>query len=290
MLHRLTYGEGVAAPYVPVNCAAIPTEMFEAELFGAEKGAYTGADRQRVGLVGAADGGTLFLDEIGEVPLALQAKLLRFLEDREYRSLGSTASRPFGGRFVAATNKQLREEVKAGRFREDLFFRIEVFCIELSPLRRRQEDIPGMAEFLLEQLAVRYGRKTPQIKAEDLSALRGHAFPGNVRELRNLMERALLRTPEDGEWLLFNRDWLALADAEPAHAVPVSYRPAGASVVPAERSDLTPLEAQEYGLIRETLRETGGAIRKAAGKLGLSPQALLRRLEKWPELRVRSQD
>lgn len=290
MLHRLTYGEGAEAPYVPVNCAAVPAEMFEAELFGAEKGAYTGADRQRLGLVGAANGGTLFLDEIGEVPLPLQAKLLRFLEDREYRSLGSTASRPFRGRFVAATNKLLRDEVKAGRFREDLLFRIEVFCIELPPLRRRQEDIPGMAEFLLDQLAGRYERKVPQIKPEDSAALRAHAFPGNVRELRNLMERSLLRTPEDGEWLSFNRDWLVLADQERVPSMGGGTRPTSGGAVPIDRTDLTPLEAQEYSLIRETLRETGGAIRKAAGKLGLSPQALLRRLEKWPELRQNSQD
>ncbi len=292
MLHRLTHEGGADAPYVPVNCAAVPAEMFEAELFGAEKGAYTGADRQRAGLVGAANGGTLFLDEIGEVPLALQAKLLRFLEDREYRPLGSTTTRPFGGRFVAATNKLLREEVRAGRFREDLLFRIEVFCIELPPLRRRQEDIPGMAEFLLDQLAERYGRKVPQIKPEDISALKAHVFPGNVRELRNLMERSLLRTPEGGEWLAFNRDWLLLSDQEKVPSTAVAARPiaGGGGAVSGGRADLTPLEAQEYALIRETLRETGGAIRKAAVKLGLSPQALLRRLEKWPELRDRSQD
>src|SRR5207244_3626721 len=126
VLHQLTFG-GKQASFVPVNCGAVPAEMFEAELFGAERGAYTGADRARTGLVAAANNGTLFLDEIGEVPLLLQAKLLRLLEGREYRALGSTQTQSFTGRFVAATNKNLAEEVKAGRFREDLLYRLDVF-------------------------------------------------------------------------------------------------------------------------------------------------------------------
>ncbi len=149
-LHRLTYCERAAqAPFVAVNCAAVPGEMFEAELFGAERGAYTGADRKRAGLVAAAEGGTLFLDEIAEVPLVMQAKLLRLLEGREYRALGGAATELFTGRLVAATNKSLRTEVQAGRFREDLLYRIEVFAMEMPPLRARREDIPELAEFLL---------------------------------------------------------------------------------------------------------------------------------------------
>lgn len=298
-LHRLTYGDRAdAAPYVPVNCAAVPAEMFEAELFGAERGAYTGADRRRTGLVEAAQGGTLFLDEVGEVPLALQAKLLRFLESREFRPLGGVETKRFGGRWVAATNRSLRADVAAGRFREDLLFRIEVFAIEIPPLRERREEIPALAERLLGQLAEKYGRSVPLLAAADLAALQGHDFPGNVRELRNILERAVLRLPADARWLALDPASFGGRSHTPASApnpvstsAPVPSRPASAPdassdrALPPERADLTALEAQEYRLIRDTLAETRGAIRRTAAKVGLSPQALLRRLEKWPELR-----
>lgn len=293
-LHRLTYGEKAAqAPYVAVNAAAVPADMFEAELFGAERGAYTGADKKRQGLVTAAQGGTLFLDEIAEVPLALQAKLLRFLEGREFRPLGSTANEAFTGRFVAATNKSLRAEVQAGRFREDLLYRIEVFALEVPPLRKRREDIPGLCEFLLGQLAKKYGRSAPLLKSGDLVALQGYDFPGNVRELRNILERGLLRTEENGRWLALDTAWLQSSPAtndssSSVIASPVIASAPGAAadyVLPPERATLSPLEAQEYRMIRLGMIEARGGIRRAASKLGLSPQALLRRLEKWPELR-----
>jgi len=278
VLHELTFGEK-QAPFVAVNCGALPAEIFEAEMFGAERGAYTGADKARPGLVGAAGNGTLFLDEIAEVPLLLQSKLLRLLEGREYRSLGSAQSLSFGGRFVAATNKNLADEVKAGRFREDLLYRFDVFSIEIPPLRQRRSDIPKLAELLLGQLAGKYGRAKPLIRPEDLTALNTHDFPGNVRELRNVLERSLLRTELNSRWLIMDLAWLnrgqpksAPTPSQPAHVEPLAR-------------DLSPLEAQEYRLIRETLRQTNGGIRRAAAKLDMSPQALLRRLEKWPELR-----
>ena len=281
VLHQLSFADK-SAPFIAVNCAALPAEMFESELFGAERGAYTGADRKRTGLVGAAAGGTLFLDEIGEVPLTLQAKLLRLLDAREFRSLGSTESLPFTGRFVAATNKNLADEVKAGRFREDLLYRLDVFAVELPPLRKRRADIPGLAELLLTQLAKKYGLAKPLLKPEDLKALSAHEFPGNVRELRNVLERSLLKNSDDAKWLALDLNWLqrnaAAQSAAPAATV-------SNESVPADRQ-LTPIEAQEYQLIRDTLREANGGIRRAATKLGMSPQALLRRLEKWPELRV----
>ena len=209
MLHRLTFGDrATETPYVALNCAAVPGEMFEAELFGAERGAYTGADKRRQGLVASAQGGTLFLDEIAEVPMASQAKLLRFLEGREFRPLGGTVSENFTGRFVAATNKSLRAEVAAGKFREDLLYRIEVFTIEIPSLRQRREDIPELAEHLLKHLANKYGRQTLLLRAEDLAALQGYSFPGNVRELRNILERGLLRTPEESRWLSLDLSWL----------------------------------------------------------------------------------
>ncbi len=281
-LHQLTY-PNVNAPFIAVNCAALPGEMFEAELFGAERGAYTGAERKRGGLVAAAAGGTLFLDEIAEVPVTLQAKLLRLLDAREYRSLGSTESQPFTGRFIAATNKNLADEVKAGRFREDLLYRLDVFAVELPPLRQRRGDIAGLAERLLTQLAKKYERAKPMLKAEDLAALVAHGFPGNVRELRNVLERSLLRTDEAGKWLALDLNWLNRSSVT-APAQPETSAVSAEGALPPGRK-LTPVEEQEYRLIRATLRECHGGIRRTATKLGLSPQALLRRLEKWPELR-----
>jgi len=288
MLHRLTFADRAAeTPYVALNCAAVPGDMFEAELFGAERGAYTGADKRRPGLVASAQGGTLFLDEIAEVPIASQAKLLRFLEGREFRPLGGTASENFTGRFVAATNKALREEVKAGRFRDDLLFRIEVFTVEIPPLRQRREDIPALAEHLLAQLGGKYGRRPPLLRPEDLAALQAHDFPGNVRELRNILERALLRTPDDSRWLAMDSAWIkGTSPRSQIAASPAPAPSAAADSLPADRANLSPLEAQEYRMIRAALRECNGGIRRAAAKVGLSPQALLRRLEKWPELRV----
>jgi len=280
VLHQFTFGDK-AAPFVAVNCGALPAEMFEAELFGAERGSYTGADKTRQGLVAAAGNGTLFLDEIGEVPLPLQPKLLRLLEAREFRPLGSTTSHSFGGRFVAATNKNLADEVKAGRFREDLLYRIDVFSVELPALRHRRRDIPKLAEALLTQLAQKYERAKPLIKADDLTALTAHDFPGNVRELRNVLERSLLRTNPDSRWLIMDLNWLKRGETK------TSADRSTPSLDPLliER-ELSPIEAQEYRLIRDTMQETNGGIRRAATKLGMSPQALLRRLEKWPELRI----
>lgn len=278
-LHQLTFGEK-EAPFVAVNCGALPAEMFEAELFGAERGAYTGADKARPGLVAAAGNGTLFLDEIGEVPLLLQTKLLRLLEAREYRTLGSTRDVAFTGRFVAATNKDLAAEAKAGRFREDLLYRLDVFSVELPPLRQRREDIPKLAESLLSQLSAKYGRSKPLMRAEDLKALGKHDFPGNVRELRNVLERSLLKTESDSRWLAMDLNWLHRNTKSVASPTPLTPNSA-----PSIERELSPIEAQEYRLIRETLSQTNGGIRRAATRLGMSPQALLRRLEKWPELR-----
>ena len=279
VLHQLTFPGG-QAPFVAVNCAALPAEMFESELFGAERGAFTGADKRRAGLVATATGGTLFLDEIAEVPLALQAKLLRLLESREFRTLGSTEDRQFLGRFVAATNKALPDEVQAGRFREDMLYRLDVFSVELPPLRRRRADIAGLAELLLTQLARKYERAKPLLKADDLSVLTAHDFPGNVRELRNVLERSLLKTADHEGWLSLDVNWLHRSTRTPTASTPVPP-PAPLQV----DRQLTPVEAQEYRLIGEALRETRGGIRRAAARLGMSPQALMRRLEKWPELR-----
>jgi len=199
---------------------------------------------------------------------------------RSKRPGRSSASSKSSGRFVAATNKNLAAEVKAGRFREDLLYRLDVFSVELPPLRQRREDIPKLAESLLSQLSAKYSRTKPLIRAEDLKALSKHDFPGNIRELRNVLERSLLKTESDSRWLAMDLNWLH-------RNTKTSGTPAAATVEaasPIER-ELSPIEAQEYRLIRETLNQTNGGIRRAATKLGMSPQALLRRLEKWPELR-----
>jgi DNA-binding NtrC family response regulator len=167
--------------------------MFESELFGSEKGAFTGADKRREGLIETAASGTLFLDEITEMPLAQQAKLLRFLESREYRPLGTSTLQTFSGRIIAATNRSLAEEVKRGKFREDLMYRLTVATVQLPALREHLADLEAIVESLLSQLCEKYRRKKPFLKPDDMVVLRKYHFPGNVRELRNLLERAASR-------------------------------------------------------------------------------------------------
>jgi DNA-binding NtrC family response regulator len=294
-LHQWTFPSDAATkPYVAVNCASMPAEMFEAELFGSERGAYTGSEKSREGLVGATKDGTLFLDEIGEVPLPLQAKLLRFLEAREYRSLGSTVTKKFAGRVVAATNRTLRDEVAAGRFRQDLLYRLDSFTVHLPPLRERPEEIPALTDRLLNQLATKYERRAPRLRPEDVESLRHYDYPGNVRELRNLLERSLLRTPPDVQWLALDFAWLKQSAPAPQLSSPIQPAPVAeptpTSANGVQARDLPPLEAQEYELVRRALAESNGGIRRTAAKLGISHQALLRRLQKWPELRAAAPD
>jgi two-component system, NtrC family, response regulator AtoC len=181
-----------ARAFVAVNCGAIPDALLESELFGHERGAFTGADRAREGLVEEAEGGTLFLDEIGELPLALQVKLLRVLQERTVRRVGGTGERAADVRILAATARDLVTEVREGRFREDLFYRINVVQIHLPPLRTRTEDIPLLAEHFLRRHAERLGISTPSVPRALLPLLAGYTWPGNVRELENVLERALV--------------------------------------------------------------------------------------------------
>jgi transcriptional regulator with PAS, ATPase and Fis domain len=179
-------------PFIPINCAAIPEALFESELFGHERGAFTGANERAKGKVEAADQGTLFLDEIGEMPLAMQAKLLRFLENRRFMRVGGTAKIQADIRLVFATLRPLDEEVKAGRFRADLFYRIQGITLVVPPLRDRAADIAPLIHQFTEQLSARHGTDVPRLTREAKRALHSYAWPGNVRELRNVVESLCL--------------------------------------------------------------------------------------------------
>src|SRR5271156_4488403 len=179
-------------PFVKLNCAAIPFDLLESELFGHEKGAFTGAIAQKIGRFELADKGTLFLDEVGDIPLALQPKLLRVLQEQEFERLGSTRTHQVDVRLVAATNRNLIEMVKRGEFRSDLYYRLNVFPIPLPPLRERREDIPALVEHFVEIYARRMGKQIDPVSAETMSALISHTWPGNIRELQNSIERSVI--------------------------------------------------------------------------------------------------
>jgi len=183
-------------PFVEVNCAAIPEELIESELFGHVKGSFTGASEDKVGKFQKADGGTLFLDEVGDMSLKTQSKVLRALEEQRFEPVGSSTTVTVDVRVIAATNKNLEEEIAKGNFREDLFYRLNVVPFVVPPLRERAEDIPLLAEHFLREFAFNYGRKAKQFAPDSLAALTAYAWPGNVRELRNLIERIVIMSPQ----------------------------------------------------------------------------------------------
>ena len=210
-------------PFVKLNCAAIPHELIESELFGHEKGAFTGAVAQRLGRFEAANGGTLFLDEIGDMPLNLQSKLLRVLEDQEFERLGSTHSRRADVRVVAATNQNLAGLVADKQFRMDLYYRLDVFPIALPPLRERLDDIPMLVEHFVRKFCERMSKQISRISKDAMDAMMHHAWPGNIRELRNYIERAVILTKGDVLQLPslphmpMKTEVVTLADAERDH-------------------------------------------------------------------------
>lgn len=179
-------------PLVKVNCASIPKDLFESEFFGHVRGAFTGAHKNRIGRISLANGGTLFLDEVGEIPLALQSKLLRVLQEHEFERVGDDKTIKADVRIIAATNRNLEEDVKHNRFREDLYYRLSVFPIEVPPLRDRQDDIPVLASHLLEKTCRDLGRKQLNLTHQQVSVLKNHGWPGNIRELKNVIERAVI--------------------------------------------------------------------------------------------------
>ena len=251
-------------PFVRLNCAAIPLDLLESELFGHEKGAFTGAIAQKIGRFELADKGTLFLDEIGDIPPALQPKLLRVLQEQEFERLGSTRTHQVDVRLVAATNRDLEEMVNDGQFRSDLYYRLNVFPVQLPPLRERREDIPALVSHFAERFGQRMGRQIDSIPPETMSALSSYQWPGNIRELQNLIERAVILS-NDG--------------VLPNPLPPSGIR--GIAIVPV--APVTTLKDSERSLIRRTLEEVRwviGGPKGAAAKLGLKRTTLIHKMQK----------
>jgi formate hydrogenlyase transcriptional activator len=248
--------------FVKLNCAAIPFDLLESELFGHEKGAFTGAIAQKIGRFETADKGTLFLDEVGDIPLALQSKLLRVLQEQEFERLGSTRTHQVDVRLVAATNRDLADMVKRREFRNDLYYRLNVFPIALPPLRERREDISALVTHFVELYGRRMGKQIEHIPAETMSALRSYEWPGNIRELQNFIERSVILS--DGVIL---RSPLAKLKSSPE----------------AESPRATTLEEAERHHIRKTLESTRWVVagpNGAAARLGIKRSTLYFRMQK----------
>jgi two-component system response regulator PilR (NtrC family) len=257
-------------PFIVVNCAAIPENLLESELFGHVRGAFTGALHNKEGLFELADKGTLFLDEVGDLPLALQVKLLRVIQEKSYRRVGGTQDQQADVRVVSATNRRLEEEVANGRFREDLYYRLNVIEIPLPPLRERKDDLALLADHFVDKYSRELGKKVEGISGEAFEQLLAYRFPGNVRELENVIERAVALT----------RGPVIDVEALP-RSVLARVEPAGAARIPAQGVSLDKLmEDYERSLILEALGPAGGVKKRAAKLLGISFRSLRYRLEK----------
>lgn len=263
LLHQS--GPSVEQPFVHVDCASLPAELIESELFGHEKGAFTSAQGARCGLIEAAEDGTLFLDEIGELPLSLQAKLLNVLERRVVRRIGSTKERPVPARFIAATNRDLHQMVLEGRFRADLFYRLHVLTIAMPPLRERGLDVLMLARHFLMQTERRYGLPLRQFSLDAATAIEGYRWPGNVRELKHLIGRAAL-----------------LSQSPAIEVADLAINMAGGPKVMTEDRAVEGLtiDAAERLLMEDALNAANGNVSQAARKLGLSRMAMRYRMEK----------
>ncbi|MGH9376258.1 MAG: sigma-54-dependent transcriptional regulator [Terriglobia bacterium] len=255
-------------PFVAVNCAAIPDTLVESELFGHEKGAFTGALQSRVGCLQLADGGTLLLDEIGEMPAAGQAKLLRVLEDSRVRRLGAKSEVTISARVLASTNRNLDDAVKAGRLRKDLFYRLNVFHISMPPLREHLEDLELLANALLEEIRQKHNYPAKSISAEALGLMHCYTWPGNVRELRNVLERAMLS---------------CAADTITPKDIPAAVRgDRGSRLLDASRIAVgLSIEEAERRLILQTLSSTNNNKSRAADILGISTRTLANKLKEY---------
>jgi formate hydrogenlyase transcriptional activator len=248
--------------FVKMNCAAIPLDLLESELFGHEKGAFTGAITQRIGRFELADKGTLFLDEVGDIPLALQPKLLRVLQEQEFERLGGTQTHHMDVRLVAATNRNLVEMAKKGEFRSDLYYRLDVFPISLPPLRARREDIPALVMHFIEVFCRRMGKQIEHVPPETMFALSSYSWPGNIRELQNLIERAVILSDSG---VLIN-------------PLPTARSKGDAVIFPG-----VTLRDSERALILNTLETVGwviGGAKGAAARLGMKRTTLICKMQK----------
>ncbi len=257
-------------PFVAVHCAALATNLLESELFGHEKGAFTGASEKRIGRFEAADGGTLFLDEIGEIDGSIQVKLLRFLETRTLERLGSIKPIEVDVRLVCATNRNLGEMVQKGDFREDLFYRLNVVRLELPALRQRRDDIPLLLDFFIRKFAQENGLPSVRLSPEAIRILSQYRWPGNIRELRNFCENAVV-LHQGGEMTEYDLDPKFLSDETGGE----SFSPSPSSLS---------VEENEKRLLRNALRQANGNRTKAAALMGISRRTLHRKIAQWPDL------
>jgi two-component system nitrogen regulation response regulator NtrX len=259
-------------PFVEVNCAAIPDELIESELFGHEKGSFTGATTKRRGKFEVADGGTIFLDEVGDMSLKTQAKVLRVLQEQTFERVGGSETLTVDVRVIAASNKDLEEEIRKGAFREDLFYRLNVIPFEVPPLRERKEDIALLATHFLGLFSQEYGKRQKGLGPEAMDLLLQYAWPGNVRELRNVIERMVIMVPQE----IIGRDDLAASLRLRAPAEPET------AAAPGEEVEGTLREAREQfekAFILRRLRETHWNITRAAERLGIERSNLHRKMK-----------
>src|SRR5881409_600034 len=269
LVARTTHRRGPLAegPFVAINCAGLSETLLDSQVFGHRRGSFTGAISDHDGVFRAAEGGTLFLDEVAEIPLALQAKFLRAVEQREVTPLGASLPVPVDVRLIAATNRDLEGEVRAGRFRQDLYYRLNVVHLALPPLRARPEDIPLLVEHFLHRFSREYQVAPKRLAAEAMERLRAYGWPGNVRELQNAIERAFA---------------LAVADTITLDDLPAALRGLPSPDAPAvDLSDVPTLEEVERRLFAAALRKSGGNKNEAARLLGIDRQRLYRKIEKY---------
>jgi two-component system, NtrC family, response regulator AtoC len=265
-IHRAS--DRVDGPFVNVTCSALAESVMESELFGHEKGAFTDARTMKRGLVELAEGGTLFLDEIGEIGLRLQGKLLQFIEEKRFRRVGGTKDLVVDARVVAATNRDLEQEVEAERFREDLYYRLRVFPIRLPPLRERPSDIPALTNTFVDEFNRQFGKKIRQVAPDTMEVLKGHPWPGNVRELRNMIERTVLLA--DGPVLTPDMLLAQVAGRKRAREPAVELGTEGLD-----------FEALERNLLEAALRRAEGNRTEAGRLLGMSRHQVRNRLKKY---------
>ena len=266
------------APFVPIHCGAIPENLIESELFGHIKGSFTGAIQNKIGLLKMADGGTVFLDEVGEIPVQMQVKLLRFIQERNFRRVGCTEDVSVNVRIICATNKNLEQEIEIGRFREDLYYRLNVIRIPMPALRERNGDIPLLADHFVKKYSQELNRKILRLSDEAMEILRGYDYPGNVRELENILERAVA----------LENSAVILSDSLPSdlvngtRRVPHSEKRMFPDVFPEDGVDLESMvEDLEKMLIQQALEKTHGVKKKAAELLHVSFRSFRYRLEKY---------